>query len=79
MSGLRFDKILEFLISRNLEHLQEAFIAFKIDNIVAGSLPFERLIQMGLVMGDALAFQRTFLNESEQKDNVLTYCEKSKS
>ena len=46
MSGLRFDKILEFLISRNLEHLQEAFIAFKIDDNVAGGI-IDQLFHFG--------------------------------
>lgn len=49
-----------FLKSRNLEYLLPNFICLKIDDNVASNISDHKLLEMGLVYGDLLAFKQMF-------------------
>ena len=67
---------MEFLQSRHLEHLQEVFFAAKLDDSVASKLPHNKLLELGLVYGDIIAFKMAFPDASAK--GSTSYFERAK-
>ena len=52
----------KFLKSRNLDYLLPSFICYKIDDFVAPKVAESKLLEIGLVYGDILAYKQIFVD-----------------
>ena len=69
---------MEFLKFRNLEHLSEVFFSAKLDDSVVAKLTTCKLLELGLVYGDIIAFKVAFPEEVLEENKEKTYSERAK-
>ena len=67
--------------NRNLGYLINSFMISKIDDTVAEKVDISKLLELGLVYGDVIAYRQFFSTQNNVNDNnsdkVLSYKERA--